>query len=68
VFSPQAPSACGKLKTMSLTDAAADAASGTSNPTNKPLDQLSVDTIRTLAMDAVQAELTRTLRFSEVYI
>jgi hypothetical protein len=57
-----------EVRTMSLTDAAADAASGTSKPTNKPMDQLCVDAIRTLAMDAVQAELTRTLRFSEVYI
>jgi transketolase len=36
---------------MSLTDAA----SGATKPTTKPIDQLCVNTIRTLAMDAVQA-------------
>ena len=40
---------------MSLTDAAAHAASGAIKPTTKPMDQLCVNTIRTLAMDAVQA-------------
>jgi transketolase len=40
---------------MSLTDAAAHAAAGAIEPTTKPMDQLCVNTIRTLAMDAVQA-------------
>ena len=40
---------------MTLTDAAAHAASGAIKPMAKPLDQLCVNTIRTLAMDAVQA-------------
>ena len=40
---------------MSLTDAAAHAASGAIKPTSEPMDQLCVNTIRTLAMDAVQA-------------
>ena len=39
---------------MSLTDAAAHAASGAIKPTSEPMDQLCVNTIRTLAMDAVQ--------------
>ena len=40
---------------MSLTDAAAHAASGAIKPASEPMDQLCVNTIRTLAMDAVQA-------------
>jgi transketolase len=40
---------------MSLTDAAAHAASGPIKPMSEPMDQLCVNTIRTLAMDAVQA-------------
>jgi transketolase len=40
---------------MSLTDAAAHAAAGAIEPTTKPMDQLCVNTIRTLPMDAVQA-------------
>jgi transketolase len=39
---------------MSLTDAAAHGASGVIAPTSRPMDQLCVNTIRTLAMDAVQ--------------
>jgi transketolase len=40
---------------MMQVDAAAGAASGIVKSTNKSMDQLSVNTIRTLAMDAVQA-------------
>ena len=40
---------------MSLTHAAAHAASGAIKPASEPMDQLCVNTIRTLAMDAVQA-------------
>ena len=40
---------------MTLTDTAAHAASGSTKATSEPLDQLCVNTIRTLAMDAVQA-------------
>ena len=40
---------------MTLTDAAAHAASGAIKPMSKPMDQLCVNTIRTLSMDAVQA-------------
>src|SRR6516162_8993757 len=40
---------------MSLTDSAAHAASGTIKPTSNAMDQLCVNTIRTLTMDAVQA-------------
>src|SRR6516165_6889089 len=44
-----------EVRTMSLTDSAAHAASGTIKPTSNAMDQLCVNTIRTLAMDAVQA-------------
>ena len=40
---------------MSLTHAAAHVTSGAFKPTSEPIDQLCVNTIRTLAMDAVQA-------------